>query len=119
MGLTQKLDRPTLPRLSNCILTKVLQHQKWVQALLTNSLTTLASNAILVSRNLALRTIRGQVPKDTLLSLRTSLLLGNLMFHISSEDFENLKKRRNECYMFQVLKKAAQLKQGQPQEFLN
>ena len=39
------------------------------------------------------------------------------MFHILSEDLEDLKKRRNEKYMFHVLKQAAQLKQSQFQEF--
>ena len=48
-------------------------------------------------------TSRGQVPKNTLRPLRTSQLLGDLIIHISSEDLENLKKDRNECYMFQML----------------
>ena len=57
------------------------------------------------------------MPKDTLRDLRTFPLLGDLMFCISSEDMENLKRHRNKCYMLKVLKQAAQLKQGQPQEF--
>ena len=39
------------------------------------------------------------------------------MFHISAEELESLKKQRNENFMLQVLKQAAQLKQSQPQEF--
>ena len=58
----------------------------------------------------------GQVPKDVLRSLRTSPLLGDLIFHIPSEDLEDLKKRRNERYMFSVLSQAAQPK-PQAQEF--
>ena len=72
------------------IIIKVLQHQKWVQALLTDSLTTLASNAKLVRRDLAISSISGQVPKDTLRALRNSPFLGDLMFYISPEDLENL-----------------------------
>ena len=78
---------------------------------------TLASNAILVRRDLTISSISGQVPKDTLGALRISSLLGDLMFYISPEDLENLKKRHNEHYMFQVLKQATQLKQSQPPEF--
>ena len=117
MALTQKLEQPNAAKNIQPILTKVLQHQKWMKALLTDSITTLAYKAIFIRRDLAISTIRGQVLKDTLRSLRTSLLLGDLMFFISSEDLENLKRLRNECYMFQVLEQAAQLKQGQPQEF--
>ena len=72
-----------------------------MQALLTNSLTTLASNAILVKRVLATSSIAGQVPKDTLTALRNVPFLGDLMFYISPEDLEILKKRRNEKYMYQ------------------
>ena len=39
------------------------------------------------------------------------------MFHISTEELEDLKKRRNERYMYSVLRQAAQLKQPQSQEF--
>ena len=85
--------------------------------LMTDILTTLAYNAILVRRNLAISSISGQVPKDTLRALRNSPVLGNLMFYISPENLENLKKTRNECYMFQVLKQAAQFKHSQPPEF--
>ena len=98
-------------------MVKVLEHQMWVQALLTYSLTTLTTNSILVRRDLAISLISGQVPKDTLRSLRNSPLFGDLMFYISPEELESLKKQRNERYMFQVLKQAAQLKQSQTQEF--
>ena len=68
-----------------------------MQALPTDSLTTLASNAILVRRDLAISSLGGHVPKDM---LRTSPLLGDLMLHISFKDLDNLKKRRNERYVF-------------------
>ena len=89
----------------------------YLQALLTDALTTLTSNTILVRRDLAISSISGQVPKDTLRTLRNSPVLGDLMFCISPKDLKNLKKRRNELYVFQVLKQAAQLKQVQPPEF--
>ena len=117
MVLAQRLDKPNASVTIQPILTKVLEHQKWVQALLTGDLTTMATNAILVHRDLAISNLGGQVPKDVLRSLRTSPLLGDLMFHISTEDLEDLKKRRNERYMFSVLRQAAQPKQPQVQEF--
>ena len=75
-----------------------------MQALLTDSLTTLALNATLVRRDLAVSSLREQVPKDVLGSLRIFPLLGDLMFYISSKELEGLKKRRNERYMYSVLK---------------
>ena len=59
----------------------------------------MATNAILIRRDLTISNLGGQVPKDVLRSLKTFLLLGDLMFHISTEDLEDLKKRRNERYM--------------------
>ena len=76
----------------------------------------MATNAILVRRDLAISNLGGQVPKDVFRSLRTSPLLGDLIFHISTEDLEDLKKRRNERYMFSILRQAAQPK-PQAQEF--
>ena len=117
MALTLRLDQPNAAATTQPIITRVLEHQKWVQALLTDSLVTLATNSILVTRDLTISSLGGQVPKDVLGSLRTSPLLGDLMFHISSEDLEDLKKRRNERYMYSVLRQAAQLIQPQSQEF--
>ena len=68
-------------------------------------------------RDLAIISISGQIPKNTMRALRNSPLLGNLMFHISPEDLERPKKRRKEHYMFQVLRQVAQLNQTQPPEF--
>ena len=102
VALTQKLDQPNHAPTIQPIMTRVLQHQKWVQALLTDSLMTLAplmtlaTNTILFRRDLTISSLGGQVPKDILRSLRISSLLGDLLFHISSEDLEDLKKRRNE-----------------------
>ena len=81
---------------------------------MTDSLTTLASNAILVRRDFAISTITGQVPKDTLMTLRTSPFARGPDVLYSTEDLDSLKKGKNECYMCQVLKQAVQLKQGQP-----
>ena len=115
--LTKRLEQPNAVIAIQPMLTKILQHQKWVQVLLTNSLTILASNAILVRRDLPRSSISGQFPKDTLKALRNSPLLRELIFYISPEDLESLKKRRNKRYMFKVLKQVAQLKQSQPPEF--
>ena len=86
LALTKRLEHSNTVLAIQPILTKVLQHQKWVQALLTDSLTNFASNAVLVRRDLAISSITGQVPKDTLRALRNSLLLGDLMFYIYPED---------------------------------
>ena len=75
------------------------------------------TNGILVRRDLAISPVAGKVPQETLRNLRSSPLLGDLMFHVSADDLKSLKEHRNEHYMFQVLKQAAQLKQSQPQEF--
>ena len=66
MALTQRLDQPNATSTIQPILVKVMQHQKWVPALLTYSLTTLASNAVLVRRGLTISSLGGQVPKDVL-----------------------------------------------------
>ena len=99
LALTKTLEQPSVVLAIQPILTNVLQHQKWVQALLTMSLRTLASNAILVRRYLAISSISSQVPKDTLRALRNSPLLEDLMFYISPKDLESLNKRMNERYM--------------------
>ena len=65
LALTKRLEQPSTVPVVQPILIKVFQHQKWVQALLTDSLTTLASNAILVRRNLTISSISDQAPKDT------------------------------------------------------
>ena len=109
-ALTRWLDQPNAVAMIQPIMTRVLEHMKWVQALLTDTLTTLATNSILVRRDLTISTLGGQVPKDVMRSLRTSPLLGDLMFHISTEDLEDLKKRRSERYMYSVLCQATQLK---------
>ena len=116
MLLAQRLEQPNAAVTIQPILSKVLDHQKWVQALLTDDITTMATNGILIRRDLAISNLGGQVPKDVLRFLRTSPLLGDLMLHISTEDIEDLKKRRNERYMFSVLCQAAQPK-PQVQEF--
>ena len=116
MLLAQRLEQPNAAVTIQPILSKVMDHQKWVQALLTDGITTMATDAILVCRDLAISNLGGQFPKDVLRSLRTSQLLGDLMFHISMEDLEDLKKRRNERFMFSVLRQAAQPK-PQVQEF--
>lgn len=50
-ALAKRLVQPYSRDTIQPILVKVLEHQKWVQALLTDSLTTLALNAILVRRD--------------------------------------------------------------------
>ena len=40
--------------------------------------------------------------------MRSSPLLGDLMFHLSLEDISSVQKCQNERYMFQMLKQAAQ-----------
>ena len=109
-ALTRQLDQPNAVATIQLIMTRVLEHQKWVQALLTDTLTTLATNSILVRRDLTISTLGGQVPKDVTRSLRASPLLGDLMLHISTKDLEDLKKRRSERYMYYGLRQAAQIK---------
>ena len=59
VSLTQQMDQPTAFSTIQPIMTKVLEHQKWVQALLTDTLTTLATNSILVQRDLTFGTLGG------------------------------------------------------------
>ena len=79
-----------------------------MQALLLDSMAVSTTNSMLVRRDLAISTLGGQVPKETLRTMRSSPLLGDLMFHLSLADISSLQKRRNERYMFQALKQAAQ-----------
>ena len=102
------VDPQNIPTIQPMI-AQVLEHQRWVQALalLSDSLAISTMNAMLVRRVLTLSTLGGQVPKETLRNMRSSPLLGDLMFHLSLEDISSVQKRRNERYMFQVLKQAA------------
>ena len=58
MALTRKLEQLHSKATLQPILIEVLEQQKWVQALLTDSLTTLPSNAIPVGRDFAISTKR-------------------------------------------------------------
>ena len=89
------------------IKSQVLEHQRWVQALLSDSLAISTTNAMLVRRDLAISTLGGQVPKETLRNMRSSPLLGDLMFHLSLKNISSVQKWRNESYMFQALRQAA------------
>ena len=65
MLLAQKLEQPGAAATVQPILSKVLDHQKWIQALLTDDFTKMATNAILFRRDLAIRNLGGQVPSDS------------------------------------------------------
>ena len=52
VALTQRQDQPSAAATMQPIMTRVLEHLKWVQALLTDSLMTLATNSFLVRRTL-------------------------------------------------------------------
>ena len=90
--------------------------QVWVQDLLLDSLAFLTVNTMLVQWDLAISSLTREVLKETLWNLRTSPLLGNLMFHLSIEDIALVQKRCNNKYMFQALKQAAQFKHPLPHE---
>ena len=98
------------------IIAQVLDHQRWVQALLSVSLALLTTNTRLVSRDVAISTQGCQVLKETFQNLRTSPLLGDLMFHLSLEDILSMQKRCTDCYVFQVLKQAVHAQHPLPHE---
>ena len=92
VALSNRMEVPNSRAIIQPIVAEVLEHQKWVLALLSNALAFLATNAILMSQDLAISTVAGQVPKETLRNLRSSPLLGNLMFHVSADNIGGLKK---------------------------
>ena len=71
------------------------------------------TDTILQKRDLVICTVSDQVFKETLRKLRCSPLLEDLIVWISLKDIQSLHECRNEKYMFQVLKQAAELKQSQ------
>ena len=88
-------------------------HQRWVQALLSDSLALLTTNTMLVRQDLAISTLRGQVPKETLWNLRALPLLRVLMSTCPGMTFR-LCRRGTISAMFQVLRQAAQAQHPLP-----
>ena len=100
MALNNKVEDPTTKLTIQPIISQVLEHLRWIQALLLDSLALLTTNTMLVRMDLAISFLASQVLEETLRNLRTSPLLGDLMFHLSLGDIALVQKRHNDKYMF-------------------
>ena len=72
--------------------------------MLADKAVTNLANSVLQRRDSFISTITSPIPKDILNKLRSSPLLDDLLFDLSSEDVDLVKKRRNERFMYHAIK---------------
>jgi len=89
-------------------LTKIMQHQRSVNLLLTDRLATQLANAVLQRRDAHFGAVVGSIPKGIIGCMRATPILGDTLFDISEGFIEDVKEKRSQKQMLEALSQASQ-----------